>query len=62
MLVPPSKWDTWFGGSRWWRCGLASDNRTLHLITRSAQTKKKIEIFRGCDVKITFRIDLKHYM
>jgi len=40
--VPLSKWDTWFSGSRWWHCGLASNNRTLHLITRSAQTKKKI--------------------
>jgi len=27
--VPPSKWDTWFGGSRWWHCGLASNNSTL---------------------------------
>jgi len=27
--VPPSKWDTWFG-----------NNKTVHLITRSAQTKK----------------------
>jgi len=30
-LVPPSKWDTWFGGSRSWHCWLASKNRTLHL-------------------------------
>jgi len=21
--VSPSKWDTWFGKSRWWHCGLA---------------------------------------
>jgi len=21
--VPLSKWDTWFGGSRWWLCGPA---------------------------------------
>jgi len=33
--------DTWFGGARWWHCGLASSNRTLHLMTKSAQTKKK---------------------
>jgi len=29
--VPPSKWDTWFGGSWWWHCGLASNNSTQHL-------------------------------
>jgi len=29
--VPPSKWDTWLGGSRWWHCGLASNNSTQHL-------------------------------
>jgi len=23
--VPPSKWETWFGGSRWWHCGLAQN-------------------------------------
>jgi len=22
-FVPPSKWDTQLGGSRWWHCGLA---------------------------------------
>jgi len=21
--VSPFKWDNWFGGSRWWHCGLA---------------------------------------
>jgi len=41
VLVPPSKWDTWFGGSRWWHCGLAQKNCTEYLMTRSAQTKKK---------------------
>jgi len=41
--VPPSKWDTCFGSSRWWHCGLASKNCTEHLMTRSAQTKKKIK-------------------
>jgi len=30
-----------FGGSRWRYCRLASNNKTVHLITRSAQTKKK---------------------
>jgi len=40
-LYLPSKWDTWFGGTWWWHCGLALNNRTLHLITRSAQTEKK---------------------
>jgi len=39
--VLPSKWDTWFDGSRWWHCGLAQKNCTEHLMTRSAQTKKK---------------------
>jgi len=39
--VPPFKWDTWFGGSRWWHCGLAQKKCTEHLKTRSAQTKKK---------------------
>jgi len=39
--VPTSKSDTWFGGSRWWHCGLAQKNCTEHQMTRSAQTKKK---------------------
>jgi len=38
--VPPSKRDTWFGGSRWWHYGLALKNRTENLMTRSAQTNK----------------------
>jgi len=37
--VPPSKWDTWFGCSRWWHCGL-DKKHAKNLMTRSAQTKK----------------------
>jgi len=44
---PPSKWDTWFGGSRWWHCELASNNSTLHLMKQSAQTKKNTHSRKG---------------
>jgi len=32
--VPPSKWGTWSGGSRWWHCGLAQKDYTEHVMTR----------------------------
>jgi len=42
--VPLSKQDIWLGGSRWWHCGLASNNCTQHRMTKSAQTKKKNKV------------------
>jgi len=52
--VPSSKWDTWFGGSRWWHCELAWNNSTQHLMIqhrpkqeepsddiKSAQTRRR---------------------
>jgi len=53
--VPPSKWGTWFGGSRWWLCGLASNNRTLHLMNQLTQTKKEDQtIYLLCKITAVF--------
>jgi len=49
--VLSSKWDTWFDGSRWWHCGLASNNCTQHL-TKSAQTKKNMSVKKICCISL----------
>jgi len=41
-VLSSNGWNTWFGGSRWWHCGLAQKNCSQHLMRRSAQTKKKL--------------------
>jgi len=40
--VPPSKWDTWFGGSRWWHCGLAQKNCTEHPDDKIGLNEKEV--------------------
>jgi len=39
--VPPSKWVTWFGGSRWWHCGLAQKIYTELVMTRRLKRRRK---------------------